>query len=229
MRVGLLVCDHINEKLHHIATDYHSMFSDFLPDLELVPYYACEGQLPENPDKEEAYICTGSSYSVYSNEDWIQQAKRFTKEAFHAQKKYVGICFGHQLIAESLGGKVEPASQGWCIGIHDFQLSRNELLPEIVERFSVLMMCQDQVVDLPEGAEVLASSDSCRHGMYMVSDHFLGIQGHPEFSKAYNQALYNLRSERIPSQKRTEADSSLERDPDKNQLSKMIHRFLKLR
>src|SRR5215217_7450772 len=111
MKVGLLECDHVREELLHIAGDYRQMFpalfSQVAPDWEFRFYGVCNGHFPESAGECDLYICTGSKFSVYDEEDWILRLKDFVKEIYESGKKYAGICFGHQMLAEALGGKVE--------------------------------------------------------------------------------------------------------------------------
>ncbi len=206
MKVGLLECDHVLEKYAHIAGDYRQMFADLFsrhaPQLELVSFDVRNGKFPASVDACEAFVCTGSRYSAYDEDDWIQELKNFLRQLRDGNKPFVGICFGHQLMAEALGGKVEKASQGWGIGVHSLNVVKQEswMQPE-QSSCGIQYSHRDQVVRLPENSEVLGESDHCPVAMFRVSETMLGIQGHPEFPAAYVESLVRGRTELIGADK----------------------------
>jgi GMP synthase-like glutamine amidotransferase len=198
MKIGLLECDHVMPELRQFGGDYRDMFPALLPTLEFVPYDVCMGQFPAGVDDCEAWLCTGSRYSVYDGEGWIQELKDFVRELHRSEKKFVGICFGHQLLGEALGGRVRKSERGWCVGVHTFSaLQVEDWMAPPLDSLNLLMSCQDQVVVLPEGATLLASAPDCEVGMFRVGSHMLGIQAHPEFPLAYARALMEMRLSRI--------------------------------
>jgi len=202
MKIGLLECDHVRDELRHIAGDYRQMFpalfSQVAPDWEFLFYDVCNGQFPESVAECDVYICTGSKSSVYDEEEWISTLKYFVRNVYYSNQIFVGVCFGHQLLAEALGGKVQKASVGWCVGVHSFETLKTEnwMNPEL-SVFNLLMMCQDQVLQLPPDNTLLAKTSDCPNAMFRVGQKMLGIQAHPEFPKTYDQALMELRVERI--------------------------------
>jgi GMP synthase-like glutamine amidotransferase len=202
MKTGLLECDHVLPEFRHIGGDYRDMFPALLPGLNFVNYDVCNGHFPKNIDECEAWLCTGSRHSVYDEVDWIIQLKEFVKKLYVSQKKFVGVCFGHQMLAEALGGKVEKAASGWCVGVHAFEVIKQEVwMAPFVPTFNLPMSCRDQVVGLPQNSVVLAKSPDCPVGMYRVGERMLGIQAHPEFPLEYAAALMESRVERIGTEK----------------------------
>ncbi len=202
MKIGLLLCDHVNESLLHIAGDYEQMFTglfrDIAPDWEFIPYEVCKSVFPADVNECDAYICTGSRFSVYDEEDWIQELKKFYVAVSESDRFLVGVCFGHQMIGEALGGIVSKSNYGWCVGIHSFTTVKHEKWMEpALSEFNLLMMCQDQIRQLPPDAVLLAQNEACPHAMIRIGQKILGIQAHPEFPKAYDQALMEMRIERI--------------------------------
>jgi GMP synthase-like glutamine amidotransferase len=215
MKVGLLECDHVREELLYIGGDYSqmfpSLFSKVAPDWKFEFYDVCNDVFPQSADACDIYICTGSKSSVYDDEPWISRLKEFVREIQSAGKVFIGVCFGHQMLGEALGGKVRKSEVGWCVGVYHFETVKiqNWMLPAR-SSFDLLMMCQDQVAELPEGAVLLAETSDCPFAMFQVGDHMLGIQAHPEFPKAYDQALMQLRVERIGDRKVDLGIASLE-------------------
>ncbi len=234
MKIGLLECDHVRDELRHIAGDYREMFpalfQQVTQDWEFVFYDVCNGEFPESVHACDAYICTGSKNSVYDDEPWIQQMKDLIQEMYTSGKTFVGVCFGHQLLGEALGGKVEKSPNGWSVGVHSFQLLKHEeWMQPVKSDFNLLMMCQDQVLKLPSGSTLLAITEFCPNAMFMVGSHMLGIQAHPEFPKTYNQALMELRVERIGAEKVQEGIRSLEMQTDESCIAGWIVQFTESR
>lgn len=196
MKLGLLLCDHTMESVRDIAGDYDAMFANWLP-AEWKVYDLQQGQQPQDLNECDAYITTGSKASVYDDEPWIHQFAALTQRIHAAGVPFVGVCFGHQMMGHALGGRVAKSPNGWGIGVHTFAISRHESwMQPTADSVSLLMSCQDQVLDLPPGAEVLGGNAHCPVGMFRMG-RMLGIQGHPEFTPAYAEALLQLRRERI--------------------------------
>ncbi len=202
MKIGLLECDHVREEFRSIAGDYRNMFPALFlqvaPEWEFVFYDVVNGHFPADVKECDVYMCTGSSFSVYDKEPWILQLKSFVKEIATSNQKFIGICFGHQMMGEALGGVVHKSEVGWCVGLHSFFVIQSEKwMQPFRNAFNLLMMCQDQVIELPENAVLLAESHDCPNAMFRFGNNMLGIQAHPEFPKKYDQALMELRKERI--------------------------------
>jgi len=227
MKVGLLECDHVLDKYQHISGDYHNMFSALFPQWEFELFDAVNGHFPKNVEACEVYICSGSHFSVYDEADWILRLKAFTREIHQAGRYFLGICFGHQILAEALGGKVEKAKAGWCVGIHTFEVLQQESwMQPFQPTYNLLMMCQDQVVQLPENSQLLAQTADCPLAMFRIGNQMLSLQGHPEFSKAYDQQLMLDRVERMGAEKVQKGIASLERPLDSDLMAKWMLAFL---
>ncbi len=230
MKVGLLECDHVREDLLPIAGDYRQMFADLFnrhaPQLELVSFDVRNGEFPASTTACEAFVCTGSRFSAYDEDDWIQELKNFLRQLRDGDKPFVGICFGHQVMAEALGGKVEKAVQGWGIGVHSLNVIKQEswMLPE-QSSCGIQYSHRDQVVRLPENSVLLGESAHCPVAMYRVGETMLGIQGHPEFPAAYVEALVRGRTELIGADKVNAANFSAPTDEAiiTNWLSKFLN------
>ena len=213
--------------LRYIQGDYPDMFIELFPELDFEVFNVYQGHFPDDVNDYEAYITNGSRLSVYDKVDWIIRLKAFVREIYLAKKKYVGVCFGHQLLAEALGGKVAKAESGWSVGVHRLSvLQREKWMMPYQTNLNLLMMCQDQVQVLPEGGEVLAQTDVCPVGVFKVGGHMLGVQAHPEFSKKYDQALMELRLERMGTEVVNAGIASLQQPVDKNIIAQWILQFL---
>lgn len=234
MQIGLLLCDHVDERFQHILTDYpdafQGMFDAHAPGITLKTYDVCHGEWPEAPDECDGYIISGSRYSVYDEIDWIQELAAFVRRVHDDQRKMVGICFGHQMIAQALGGKVEKAATGWGVGIKavDLQSAKPWMQPG-AKSYHLLLSHQDQVLVPPDGAEILGGNAHCPVSMFAVGQHLLGIQAHPEFSVAYAQALLDERIERVGAETAQAAQASFSTPTDSAIIARWIAAFLRER
>lgn len=190
LSIGLLLCDDVPANGRAKFGDYVGMFANGLSkvdrQIKLTPYRAYQGELPAKPATHAGYLISGSAASVFDEHQWIRDLMTFVGAANQHQIRIVGICFGHQLIAHALGGKTVRAEQGWAFGIHSAKLSN---LPKWLQTdrdcYRLIVIHQDQVVALPPGFDTIASNDFCPNSMITDGANMLGIQGHPEFSKAY--------------------------------------------
>lgn len=198
MKAGLLVCDHVKAEYQGQFGDYPEMFARLFPTFEWVLYDVYNGHFPQDLDDCDVYMATGSKHSVYEDLAWIVQLKQLIAQLYQQEKYFVGYCFGHQLIGASLGGKVGKSPNGWCVGVHQFEICVHEkwMVPDRKE-VNLLMMCQDQILQLPHSAIVLAKSEMCPAAIIRVGKHFLGIQAHPEFSKEYDEMLMETRMNKM--------------------------------
>ncbi len=220
MKAGLFLCDHVKPELQAEFGDYTDMYAEIFPEFSFCYYDVCNGVFPEDINECDFYMATGSRHSVYDDLPWIKQLKSTVKQLHKKKKPFVGFCFGHQLIAEALGGKVAPSPNGWCVGVHSFEWQNMQhWMRPVASDYNLLMMCQDQVQKLPKNAKVLAGNDQCPVGMFQVGNHTLGIQAHPEFPKAYDQVLMEERVERIGEDKTKAGIKSLSRKVH----TKLIH------
>ena len=227
MKTGLLVCDHLLPKYHEIHTGYPAMFRLLLPELDFVDYFVCDGQFPGSLDECDAWLMTGSSKSVYDDIDWIHRSITLVKDLHEQKKKFVGICFGHQMMAKALGGKVRKSQKGWCVGGHTFEVDKEcSWMKPQADRVRVLMSCQDQVEVLPPDTEVLAHNGMCPNGIISIGNHMIGIQGHPEFSKTYSEALMHDRIVRIGVETVKEGLEGLDQPLDAGMLASWITNFI---
>jgi GMP synthase-like glutamine amidotransferase len=227
MRVGLLECDHVSERFRHLSGDYADMFGALLADVELVPFDVCRGEVPDTADECDAWLCTGSRRSVYDDDDWIEPASQFVRDVRDAGVPFVGICFGHQLLADSLGGSVEKAPYGWGVGIHPLRVVQSEpWMRPTKDKLQLHFMHQDQVVRPPSDAAVLGCTDHCAVAMFQVGDTMLGMQAHPEFTVAYADALLADRTERVGGDRAEEARRSLTTPTDEAVVARWLTTFM---
>jgi GMP synthase-like glutamine amidotransferase len=196
LEVGLLLCDQLDPEVAEVAGDYTHLYrSAYGPaGIDLRIYDVTAGEFPDATDECPAWMTSGSRRSADEEVDWIARTGAFIADLARERRPHVGICFGHQLTALALGGRVERAGVGWGVGVRRFDVVGDA--PWIEPRttsFDILMSHQDQVVELPDGAELLATAEYCPVGGYRVGDHVFCVQGHPEFVPALSATLIERR------------------------------------
>jgi GMP synthase-like glutamine amidotransferase len=226
VKVGLLECDDVVGRFPEIRGGYREMFAALLPGFSFTYHEAHRGQIPASPRECDAWICTGSKYSVYDGTPWIADLAAFIRSL--GERKFVGICFGHQMLAHAMGGKVAKAQQGWGVGVLDVEVLRKEpWMDPPLQHLRIQHMHQDQVQRLPENSLLLGRSAHCEVGMFRVGETMLGIEGHPEFTVEYGAALIRARRTQIGEQGAQRALESLKGKTDSSAVGRWIERFLK--
>jgi GMP synthase-like glutamine amidotransferase len=187
MKIGILVTGHIAEALQGAYGEYDAMFARWLSGYGFTfqGWFVVDGQFPAGPEEADGWLITGSKHGAYEGHDWIPPLERLIRDIIASGRPLVGICFGHQIIAQALGGRVEKVARGWSVGRTTYQTEAGPLTLDAWH--------QDQVVDLPEGARVLAKSDFCPYAALAYDDKVLSYQAHPEFPAAYTRDLIEVR------------------------------------
>jgi GMP synthase-like glutamine amidotransferase len=227
MDVGILVTGAPPGRLAERFEGYDRMFARLLgPDFATRAYDVQAGELPAAAGAHPAFLITGSPAGVYEPLPWIAPLLGFLREA-KGKAKLVGICFGHQAMAEALGGRVEKSGRGWAVGLQDYRIvgRRGWMGDPVPERIAVPVSHQDRVTIAPPGAEVLAHSDFSPFGMLAWGGDALSMQFHPEFEPDYARALIESRRERLPDP--DGAIASLDGRDDRALAAEWIRRFLR--
>ncbi|MCB0412770.1 MAG: hypothetical protein KDD50_00450 [Bdellovibrionales bacterium] len=165
-------------------------------------YKVALGELPKSPTECDLWVISGSAKSSYDREAWIQELKDFVVKCDKSKAQMIGLCFGHQLIADALGGKVEKSDKGWGIGVRSVEVLKDKtwMMPKS-KVLNLIFSHQDQVIELPEEAEWIATSDFCKYEAFMVDEHILCLQGHPEFTIEFAKDRYLDREDLIGASK----------------------------
>jgi len=178
-RLGVLQCGRAPEVVAANHGEYLAWFAALLaPHGFALEAWDVENlSFPSGPDDADAWLITGSKHGAYEDHAFIPPLEAFIRDLHAAKAPMVGICFGHQIIATALGGRVEKFEGGWNFGRKRYAVDG---LGEVY-----LNAChQDQVLALPEGAQIVASNDTCRFAGFRIGDHCVTLQPHPEIDPA---------------------------------------------
>ena len=225
MKVGILEAGAPPPPLDQSFGRYDAMVSDLLgASFSYASYDVPTGRLPQSPQEQDAWIVTGSPAGVYDELPWIERLEDFLRAA-RGKARLIGICFGHQIMAEAFGGRVERSQRGWGIGLHRYEVHEAAPWMDAVPSFAVPVSHQDQIVALPPSATVLAGSPFNPFGLIAYQDQpAISLQCHPEFSPAYARALIEFRRERLNGA--DEAIASLDAPNDRAVVGAWLRRFL---
>lgn len=232
MKLGILKTDTVRPEWVPEFGEYPDMFVALLgrvdPAMEFVTYDVENEQYPDDIDEVDAYLITGSKSSVYDDKPWIPPLVEFVREIAARDKKIIGICFGHQLVAQALGGKTEKSTKGWGVGLHTHTFTETPAWHDGGdEQLHILVSHQDQVVKTAEGTRVLAGSDFCENAVCQIGDQILTFQGHPEFLPAYSREIMEFRRELFGEEIYNGGVASLEKgDQQGDRVARWVVNFL---
>jgi GMP synthase-like glutamine amidotransferase len=204
--------------------NYPSMFARMLgPEFQIETFDVAAGNLPADPAARSAYLITGSPAGAYDPLPWIAPLADFIRAA--ETSKMVGICFGHQMMAEALGGHVVKSEKGWGAGLQHYSVVQSEPWMDRAGDVAVPASHQDQVVVQPPNTEVVACSAFTPYaGLAWTDRPAISFQFHPEFAPALAQALIEMRYDVVPDP--DAAIASLDAPNDNERVAGWIRRFL---
>jgi len=191
-------------------------------------YAVDEGELPSRPEDCDAYLITGSSAGVYDPLPWIEEAAAFLRAA-KGKAALVGVCFGHQLMAQAFGGKVIQSPKGWGVGEQVYEILQAEPWMDAPPlRIRLPASHQDQVIEKPPAADVFAGSEFTPYaGLVWRDQPAISIQPHPEFDPAYAISLIeHRRGDRYADEQANAAIASYSGPDDRLRVAGWIERFL---
>lgn len=168
------------------------------PDFSFTAFQVNEDSFPECPESAAGWLVMGSAHGVYDDLPWMRRLKEFLRAALAAGRPVVGICFGHQILAEAMGGRVAKADAGWGCGVNEYKsLPGDAPGPGLPASLRAQAMHQDQVVAPPPGAEVILASAHCPYAGLSYAAGALSFQFHPEFDADFVAALIRARRGRV--------------------------------
>lgn len=232
MDIGILQCDSVNPDLQDKFGDYPDMYGQLLsidgyPGVTFTTYNLAKNHFPESVNDCDAWLLSGSKWSAYDVDEWITTTHQFVRELHAKRRPTIGICFGHQLICSALGGTVGKPDVGWGVGVHTIQIcNHRSWMDPRRNTLSLVVSHQDQVLEPPAEAKLLASHSFCPYDMFEIGRHMLTMQGHPEYSKAYGRALMDIRRDIIGELVYQQGIDSLKKNTDSGIAAHWMLRFL---
>jgi GMP synthase-like glutamine amidotransferase len=178
MKIGILQTGYAADALRVTHGDYPDLFAKLLDGqgFSFETYRVVDMEFPNSIEDCDGWLITGSRHGAYEDHPFIPPLEAFIRDCYAAQVPMVGVCFGHQIIAQAMGGKVEKWAGGWTVGrtLYDFG----------GDQVALNAWHQDQVTLKPDSAAVCASSEFCENAALLYGDRMFTVQAHPEFSPA---------------------------------------------
>lgn len=202
MKIGILLVGRASDDLVEKYGTYAEMLIALINSedqvFEFETYNILNSVFPKSHLDCDGWIVTGSPHGVYEEHSWIPPVSQLINDIYHAKLPIFGVCFGHQLIAQTLGGHVEKSVKGWGLGLHTYKINnKTSYMGNLSEDLTLNICHQDQVIQPPEGATVYASSEFCENAGFYINDKVFTMQAHPEFMVDFTKALLNVRREVI--------------------------------
>lgn len=191
MHLGILQTGHVPTEVASTDGPYATLFRNLFAHRGFTQtlWSVVDGEFPSGPEAADAWLVTGSKHGAYEDHAWIPPLEDLIRAIRDAGVPLVGSCFGHQIIAQALGGKVEKFDQGWSVGRTQYKVGDQTL--------NLNAWHQDQVTRLPEGATVHASSDFCANAIVAIGPRILTTQPHPEFANSVIDTLIALKGDAV--------------------------------
>lgn len=227
MRIGILEAGVPPGDLAGTFGHYDAMVARLIGDGFATRTFAVrEGEFPDAPEACDAYVITGSSAGVYDPLPWIAPLAAFLRDA-KGRARLVGICFGHQIMAEAFGGHAAKSEKGRGIGLHDYAVAARPPWMDEIDRFRIAASHGDQVVRQPPATSVVAESEFTPIAALAYHDQpAISFQGHPEFEPAFARALLERHRGRIDDARLDAAAASFDTPNDRERVAGWIRAFL---
>ena len=191
MKIGILQTGHSPDELTDKFGEYDEMFRTLLDGngFEYETFSVVDQKFPQSVNDADGWIITGSRHGAYEDHPWIPPLEDLIRDIQKSGKPLIGVCFGHQIIAQALGGTVEKFKGGWAVGRTEYDFDGHKV--------SLNAWHQDQVVELPDGAQVLGTNDFCKNAMLSYGETIWTVQAHPEFSNGFVEGLMQTRGKDV--------------------------------
>lgn len=224
MKIGILQTGHAPDELIATRGDFDVHFQRLLAGhgFDFTTYNVVDMQFPDTITDCDGWLVTGSKHGAYEDHPFIPPLEVLIRDIYAADIPMVGVCFGHQIIAQALGGKVEKFEKGWAVGRREYDWQGASV--------ALNAWHQDQVTQRPAEAQVFASNDFCENAALVYGKRIFTVQPHPEFDTTFVEGLATHRGPGVvPEAQLTQVRENLDRPIDNGRVANQIAQFFKER
>lgn len=224
MKIGILQTGHSPDALIKTTGDYADLFVKLLAGqgFEFKVFSVVDMEFPQGATDCDGWLITGSKHGSYEDHAFIAPLEQLIRDIYAADRPLVGICFGHQIIAQALGGKVEKFKDGWAAGRQSYDWNG--------QTRHLNAWHQDQVVTKPADATVCASNEFCEYAALVYGKKAFTVQAHPEFENSFVGALATHRGPGVvPDAVLADVKANLDKPVDNARLATEIGQFFRER
>lgn len=222
MKIGILQSGHAPDELRDSLGDFDALFAQLLAghDFQFETWNVVDMEFPAGINLCDGWLITGSKHGAYDDHPFIPPLEDLIRQIYAAEIPLVGVCFGHQIIAQALGGTVEKFRGGWAVGHQVYEWEGEEV--------ALNAWHQDQVVICPKDAKVIAGNTFCENAALVYGKSVFTVQPHPEFDANFVAGLARHRGPGVvPADQLAKVADTLENPVHNARLASQIAMFLK--
>jgi GMP synthase-like glutamine amidotransferase len=202
----------------HDGDKFRALLAPLRPDWRFTDYPVKDGAFPATLNGIDGVIITGSPASVHDDAPWVARLMDLIRDMAAQGMPMFGACFGHQAIAQALGGRVDRNPQGWVFGAVTTEMQG-------LGPIRLHAAHSEQVTALPDGALVTGSTPGCAIASFVIGSHVMTTQYHPEMTSDFIAALIGELAIKLPPEVVTKARASLSRPADTDRIAAAMVAF----